>query len=218
LPNPLVIAAMKSEADCLGAAAICCGIGPVRAQTAAEQAISGGATALISFGTAGGLDPSLRAGTVVLSQAVIAADGQRFEASVKWLNELAVFLPFAICGIISGQDKVVATVTDKKRLFEATGAIAVDMESHAIAAAATAAGVSFMAIRVITDTQARRLPGWLSDYIGRDGTVDNTGIALQTLLRPLDWGAMFGLALDSRKAHRALRRVAAIAGPGFGLG
>ena len=46
---------------------------PERAEAAAESLVAKGAAALLSFGLAGGLDPTLRAGDLVLADRVVRA-------------------------------------------------------------------------------------------------------------------------------------------------
>ena len=53
------------------------GMGPKAARSAALRLIDAGATSLVSWGLAGGLDPALEAGAVCVPREVIAADGSR---------------------------------------------------------------------------------------------------------------------------------------------
>jgi len=48
-----------------------------------------------------------------------------------------------------------------------TGAIAVDMESHVVAAVGAAHGLPVAAMRVVTDPAERTLPADAGDYLGR---------------------------------------------------
>ena len=98
-----VVAALEAEARTLGPAAprrdglsslrggallAVGGMGGVRAAIAARRLVDAGAAALMSFGFAGGLDPSLSAGSVVLPGEVISIDGVRFSTSAGWCAEL----------------------------------------------------------------------------------------------------------------------------------
>ena len=49
------------------------------AEAAAERLVREGVTALVSFGIAGGLDPALRPGTIVVPQEVLMDDGERLQ-------------------------------------------------------------------------------------------------------------------------------------------
>src|SRR5580692_1221626 len=61
-----------------GALVAVSGIGGALAAIAARRLIDAGATSLMSFGMAGGLDPALAAGSVVLPGEVISRSGERF--------------------------------------------------------------------------------------------------------------------------------------------
>ena len=54
------------------------GIGPVSAAEGARRLVLSGARALISWGVAGGLDPQLAAGALVLPEAVISPENRVF--------------------------------------------------------------------------------------------------------------------------------------------
>jgi adenosylhomocysteine nucleosidase len=54
--------------------------------------------------------------------------------------------------------QAIDAVADKAAAFRDTGAVAVDMESLAVAQVAAAHRLPFMAVRVIVDTAADRLP------------------------------------------------------------
>lgn len=218
---PTVITALKSEFACLAGHgnAVLGGIGSERAAAAAGRAIAAGATGLVSFGIAGGLDANLKAGDVVLPDEVVAPDGRRLKTDADWLAGLLEQVGKAgiVRGVLAGSDSGVSSPEAKRRLAGQTGAVAVDMESHAIAAAAAEAGVAFVVVRAVADSQSRTVPKWLSRHIDADGAVRQGAIAVEALFRFRELPVMIGLAADSRRAHRALRHFASVAGPGFGL-
>jgi len=222
LINPVVITALKSEFACLinHDNAILGGIGHERAAAAAGRAIAGGAKGVVSFGIAGGLDANLKAGDLVLAEAVVAPDGRLYQTDSDWLAELPGQLSRTniVRGALAGSDIGVSSPEAKRRLAEQTGAVAVDMESHAIAAAAAEAGVAFLAVRAVADPHSRALPKWLSKHIDKDGATRQGAIAVEAMFRFWELPGMIGLAADSRRAHRSLRHFASVAGPGFWFG
>jgi adenosylhomocysteine nucleosidase len=173
----------------------CEGPGPTRARRAAEALIAAGAETLVSFGVAGALDPALRPGDVIAATEAIAPDGTRYTA---------VTPGFGIAGAIVTREAPVADAAAKRRLFAETGAIAVDMESSGVAAAAKAARLRFMAVRAIADPADRALPRAAVAAMRDDGSVDY----LALILRPWDWPRLPGLGRDWGRARRALRDVA----------
>src|ERR1700682_5889321 len=100
---------------------------------------------VISFGVAGGLDPSLKSGDVVVATEVFAGD-TRFLAGLALNEEMIASAALrrrrVVRGVLAGVEKVIAATASKAALRSETGAAAVDMESHIAAAYAAGAGVS----------------------------------------------------------------------------
>ncbi len=107
-------------------------MGCIRADAAAQCLVEAGASALMSFGMAGGLDPALIAGSVVLPREVIAGDGARFPTSAQWRESLAAAVGpqrRVSDGALLSRQQAIDTAADKAAAFRDTGAVAVDMES-----------------------------------------------------------------------------------------
>jgi adenosylhomocysteine nucleosidase len=62
------------------------GMGNSAAAAGSRALIEAGATALASWGMAGGLDPTLSAGAILLPTEVIGSDGQCLNTAAAWLN------------------------------------------------------------------------------------------------------------------------------------
>lgn len=139
------------------------GIGRSRASDTARRAFDliPGAELVIGTGVAGALSSGLKPGDLVLSDRTltIRTDGQVAEqvAAVDDAHLRAIGRSLAIAGIaystgaILTSHRVLATGAEKRRAKESTGAIAVDMETAAIAAEAAARGIPFVAIRAVLD-------------------------------------------------------------------
>ena len=219
-----VVTGMAAEAQCLprpGADdaldVVCSGGDSGRAAGAAARLIEQGAGALLSFGLAGGLDPALRPGALVVVETVIAPDGGRWETDRRWREALRAALAAMqpVGGALAGSDRVVATVAEKRRLFEATGACAVDMESHAVARVAADRGVPFAALRAVVDPAGRALPGVARTALDSDGRLRTLSVLLRVVKRPREAPGLVPAAWDFSRALAALRRAAAAA-PLFG--
>ena len=185
------------------------GIGAVSAAVAAGRLADGGATSLVSWGMAGGLDPHLKAGTVCLPESVIAADGSalctdrcRRERVQTALNGLRI-----VNGILLTSDRTIAGTRGKAAAFHDTGAAAVDMESHAVAKVAAARGLPFIAIRVIVDTAYDVLPPAVL-RASDGGQVKVLLLVRQLASAPWQLVALLRLALRYRVARRVLVAVA----------
>src|SRR4051812_35548265 len=84
------------------------GASAARAEASAEQLIARGATALISFGIAGGIDPDLRPGALVLASEVVAEDGTRWPTSAAWRNKIRAQIKVREVPL-AGNDRMIAT-------------------------------------------------------------------------------------------------------------
>ena len=89
----------------------------------------------------------------------------------------------------------------------ASGAVAVDMESAAIASVAADACVPFVALRVVVDALGDRLPGDAEAWIDERGN-RRLGTALRAVIRPSEWRALWTLAQRYRVASGVLERLA----------
>ena len=186
---------------------LCCNASPERARSHAQSLVEWGAAGLVSFGVAGGLDPGLPPGTVVIATGIVAPDGGPIEIDGEWADRLAAALAPALPVIrapIAGAGAPVADAAAKAALAASSGAAAVDMESHAVAGA----GLPAIAIRAIADPAARSVPA--SALAAR-----RAGILVALCRRPRELPALAVLAMDYRRALAALRRVVAAGGPDF---
>jgi hopanoid-associated phosphorylase len=221
-----VITGLLSERDCLAVFAAadrpptrCAGIGAAAARKASSALIAEGCTALLSLGMAGGLDPDLKAGDVVIARRIVGADGRSFATEETWRKSLLEVVAGDRVSIapIADSESVVTSVEAKQELRRRTGAAVVDMESMGVAEVAAEASVPFLALRAVADSAECALPAWLLRGVGADGGLRPLAVAGGLLSRPWTWPVVAGLARDSRRARAGLRRVAMWSGPAFGL-
>jgi adenosylhomocysteine nucleosidase len=185
------------------------GPGPERAARSATAAIAEGARALLSWGLAGGLATGVAPGTVVVPQHVIMQRGESFRVDAAWQERLGVLgSDFPIdSGDLLTVPVALASPAAKAAAAVAIGAVAVDMESAAIAAVAARSGVPFVALRVVVDAQRDALPASAESWIDEHGNRRATA-ALGALSRPGEWRALWRLAQRYRTASGVLRRLA----------
>lgn len=164
--------------------------------------------ALLSFGLCGGLDPRLGVGDMVLGASVTTVDGC-FAADPTWTRELAAAVPNAQLTGIAASDEVMATPADKAALHARTGAGAVDMESHLVAAAAARLGVPFAVLRSVSDRADHTLSGAAQAGFAADGKPDVAAVAMALLARPLEFPSLIRTAVHAATALRALHICAA---------
>ena len=186
------------------------GIGATAATRAALTLAEAGATRLVSWGMAGGLDPALPAGTICLPGSVISREGTRLGTDPHWreLVGAAILRRRAVVGgILLTSARAIEDVAGKAAAFRDTGADVVDMESLAVAQVAAGRGLPFIAVRVVVDTAADRLPDAVLAASG-GGEVRLGRLLRELARRPGDLPALLRLARRYRAATRALVVVA----------
>lgn len=197
-----VLTGVRTEAECLpGADVHCSGADTDRAEALAARLVAEGATALVSFGLAGGLDPALRPGDLLLPDGVCFEDGTAIPVHAGWRAALLGRGLRACGGRILASRGVVADPDAKRRLFERTGAMAVDMEGGAVARS----GLPFVVLRAVADPAERGIPAAALAGVGPDGAVRPAAVALRLLAAPWQLPALLRLAADSRAGLEALR-------------
>jgi adenosylhomocysteine nucleosidase len=194
------------------------GMGALAAREAAEGLKTSGATALVSFGFAGALEPSLKPGDLVLPE-FIHTD-RLLPVDLSWRDTLRQRLPAQLSvagGILAASAGVLTSGTAKRDLALATGACAVDMESGAVAEAAAHAGIPFLAIRAISDPMEFSPPPVLLGAVRPDGSADLARLLPLLLCRALTVRTLRRLATGSRAACSTLSRVTRFAGMEMGI-
>lgn len=190
-----------------------CGVGQERAAAAAEALVAEGCTALVSWGTAGALGTQLQAGTLLLTERIIREGVDTWELDEDWLSRLAVAtdgdLPLARGALLSGPTALM-TPADKARARADTGAVAVDMESAAIAAVAARHGLPMLAVRVIADTAGDRLPKSALHGVDVYGQPQLRALAGSLVRHPADVASLVRLGRCFTAAKRTLCSVAAL--------
>lgn len=180
---------------------VCAGANPCRAEQAARDLVKSGAQSLLSFGVAGGLDPALSIGDLIVGTRVIS---DRHDTPCT----LDFNLPTAHRRLIAGNDTAVISVEAKTALFLKTHAAAVDMESHGVARAASDLGMPFGVIRVISDTALTAIPAFALLGIKPDGGLNPLPVALHLLRRLDQLPALLRLRRDTNQALSILGQVA----------
>ena len=163
---------------------------------------------VISFGVAGGLDPSLKSGDVVVATEVMAGD-TRFLADLALNEEMIASAALRRRRVVRGgscRGRAGGCRDDRKAaLHSETGAAAVDMESHIAAAYAAQAGIPFAALRVITDPASRALPALAQNAIKPNGDIYLRTMVRGVVRNPKTLRALVSTGIDFNRALRSLR-------------
>lgn len=187
------------------------GTGSANAIKATEQLLAKGSCKLISWGCAAALDHPLNAGDLCLPKIIIAESQQHYPTHSAWqqhttklLSELQPIYSEPLCESSS----IVATITDKKKLHDASGSIALDMESAAIAKIAQKADIPFLVIRAIADPANMNMPNAVIHALGNEGSVDIKKLVVYLLTHPNELPSLIKLGLAFRLARKRLKSVA----------
>jgi adenosylhomocysteine nucleosidase len=215
------------------------GAGAGGAARAASAVLQRGAEGLLAVGFAGALSPALRPGDLLAATEVAEPDGGSWPADAGWLAALksvpgkndgcSMEAPSAIIPMTGQQrptvapafhrgrlltaPRVVAGAAEKRRLREETGALAVDMESAAVARSAATAGVPMMALRAITDGADESLPLDFELCFDSHGQFHPARLMGLLARRPFALGGLIRLGRHSLQAGRALASFLALALP-----
>lgn len=143
--------------------------------------------ALISVGFCGALTDELGTADMILG----GTPNHPAEPSLLALAQSAAIKPRL--GTILTVPKVIVDAAEKKELARKTGALAIDMEADAVAVAAKARGLGFLAVKVVIDTPSAPLA---STYSG-----------CWTVVKDLLKGSVMGMIYDSKRVKLAAERL-----------
>ncbi len=198
------LAAEARTARRLGHTVAIGGGGAAGAEQAARRLVAGGATALLSFGLCGGLDPALRPGALLIPRAVL--DGAtRYAADPALAARFGGITPH----LLLGGTQVAATAAEKRQLWDATGAAAIDLESGAVARVAAASGLPFAVVRAVCDSAGQDLPPAALIALDAKGAIGLTRLLASLAARPGQLPALLALARCAAAARRSLLRAVA---------
>ncbi len=191
------------------------GMGDEAAGRACAALVDAGADALASVGTAAGLAPECRSGTLVLPREILFSNGEILGVDAGWRDALEAALDGRL-EVTSGPFAAAETVIDvagKQALSAQTGAVAADMESLAVAREANRRGIPVLVIRAVSDGPLDEVPAAAlcsTDSFGRPRYLP---LAWALARHPGDLRPLLRLASGFKTALRTLSAVAAQAGP-----
>ena len=209
----IAVTGLRREARILagsGVVALAGGGDGARLETEIEAACSG-ACGIISIGLGGALAEGLEPGVWVVASRV-----GEFETDPDWTKSLLAALPGARLGPIASSDIMVVDAASKAALHAASGALAVDMESHIAARVAQRHGLPFAAARTISDAADRALPRAAQAGMKPDGGMDVGAVLTQLVRRPWELPALIRTGVEAETAFAALFRGRQLLGPALG--
>jgi adenosylhomocysteine nucleosidase len=196
------VTGLMAEMALLRGAPFLRGAGGGTAEGAADVAlrlIEDGADGLVSFGLAGGLNPALAPGALLVPSRV-AEGSNTYECDPA----LSAWLGGATMGVLLGGKTIAVTAAEKAALFAASGADAIDLESGAVARVALAHGLPFAVLRAVADPAGRTLPPAALIALNQAGQIGILRVLASVLLNPAQIPPLLALARDAASARRAL--------------
>lgn len=223
-----IISALPMEARCLGNRGIfskradvlamgamigVSGPGSARAERMAAQLVEQGATGLVSWGMAGGLDPRIPPGTLIAADRVVTADRGTYFADAGWRQHILSALSPGLTvheAALFASERLVATPADKARLRRRYAAVALDMESGGIACMASRHRLPFLVLRVVVDPATMALPAAFAELVGGAGRLRPGALINLLMRRPRALWPLLELAWVARIATTTLKRTAPV--------
>ena len=209
----LIVTGLKQEARIAagpGLTVICSSSNPVQLREMMTSFDPATIRGIVSFGVAGGLNPTLKSGDIVIASRIVTA--KRSWTTEASLTENLEALPShrrrrraIVSGVLAGVEEVVTGQVGKAALRATTGADAVDMESHIAARYAEFNGLPFAAVRVISDPAHRALPELTMNAIKPNGNVDMWKVMRGIARNPRTIPHLISTGRDFNRALRSLR-------------
>ena len=100
---------------------------------------------------------------------------------------------------------MIATISEKKRLADQFAALAVDMESAAIARVCAERKILFAAIRAISDSANQTLPQAVLNFFGQDGNLRLRRVIAEVCQQPSLLPVLWKLQRQTALAGDCLR-------------
>jgi adenosylhomocysteine nucleosidase len=174
------------------------GMGPRNAERVTRQALKEHEPRLVlTCGFAGGLNPSLPAGTVI------------FDAEpASGLNSVLTGLGAYAARFLT-VDRVITTVAEKRSLWRRAGADAVEMESGIVRSLCREQGIPSATVRVISDAAAEDLPLDFNRLVDEDWHLSRIRLAIALLGSPTRLPALVRFGRQTRAAAERLAEVLA---------
>jgi adenosylhomocysteine nucleosidase len=178
------------------------GVGFSRAQEATRSLLATHSpTWVLSCGFAGALRPSLKVGDIVAVNEIVDGAGEELQIDLGMASDPARRLSV---GRLVTSRHMVKTIAEKKELAEQTEALAVDMETMAVARVCREAHQKFLAIRVISDDLSTDLPPEVSAIFGDTGAVRLGAVVGSLWKRPSSLSDMWRLREHAQQAAERL--------------
>jgi len=178
------------------------GTGADRARRATQALIDAHTpTWILSVGFSGALHPDLQLGDLVIADSIVDTRGEELRVDVRMTPDPERGWHV---GRILMAEEIVRSVDQKQQLAEQTAALAVDLESLAVAQVCRDTETRFMAVRSISDDLSHDLPPEVLSVFGGTGSLRAGAIAGALWKRPSSMKDMWRLRENAQLASERL--------------
>lgn len=179
---------------------------------ACEQLLTRQVTTLVSWGTAAGLEETLKSGDLVLPDLINISSGQKYHTDNTWNQKINDLLINSTVNIhrknIFTSDKILSTPDQKTQINLKSGCIAADMESGIIGNFACENNISFFAIRTVIDELNNSIPDCVTNNIDKYGNLDYYHLILELFGKPQLVSDIYYLYHAMKKSSNTLKTIA----------
>jgi adenosylhomocysteine nucleosidase len=137
---------------------------------------------VVSAGFAGGLAPQVHRQDLIIARSIVSPPGEialEPAALLPWLDNVSGLH----CGRLLSADRVVRLREEKKLLGQQHNALAVDMETLAVAEVCRARAIDFLAVRAISDAVDDELPPDIGKLLLQNSFAGQLGAAVGSIFR-----------------------------------
>ncbi len=162
---------------------------------------------VFSSGFAGGLDERLGKQDILMVNRVICHDGRQFDLDLKVDPSALAAMAGVHLGALVTADHLVRFPKEKRDLGQTHDALAVDMETFAVAEVCRRDKVPLMAVRIVSDTVDDELPADLDRLMRQKTAVRKAGAVVGAIMnRPGSVKDMYKLKEDALLASDKLAK------------
>tara|TARA_B100001996_G_scaffold281182_1_gene221627 strand:- start:1344 stop:2060 length:717 start_codon:yes stop_codon:yes gene_type:complete len=183
------------------------GIGYKSSHDATKELLKLNIDALISWGIAGATCDLVTTGDLILARSV-RNHKKIYYTTDEWCKKIIHHFQDSSHKLlykdIVSTDEICATPVEKIKLFKKTKALAIDMESAAIAEVAIKNNLDFIAIRVISDNVTQSIPEIVIKNIDNYGYIDILKLIKFCMFNPSQINQILLLAKSYKKALKSL--------------
>lgn len=138
---------------------------------------------LVSLGFATALDPRLKRGDVLMAKRVCNENGDRFDLGLQVEDGASEAQPGVWAGNLLTAAKTLRSPEERQQCFESSQSLAADLEAFHLAAVCVDRGQPFLAIKIISETQAEEPPKVLAALERSSSLAEKLGAVVGSVWR-----------------------------------